>query len=144
MTTTTRGPSVPAIRYAARRAVARTSLRKVAAEMGMAVSWLNGFVDGKERTLRAKTMRMLREWYMRSGASLAELDSDTAISAVGMLTGGLLDDDVRKRVHESLVKTLADAYGAQGPVPGWIKAVQEAGPNDPRGSKEPAAADKES
>ncbi|HEX6748580.1 MAG TPA: hypothetical protein VF092_14885 [Longimicrobium sp.] len=124
MTTTTRGPSVPVIRYAAKRAVARKSLRKVAAEMGMAVSWLNGFVDGKERTLRAKTMRMLREWYMREGIGLADQDADTATSAIDFLTGGILDNDDRDRLRDRLVDTIEKAYASQGPVPDWIKSLQ--------------------
>jgi hypothetical protein len=127
MTTTQRGPSVPTLRYAARRAVARTSLRKVAAEMGMAVSWLNGFVDGKERTLRAKTMRQLREWYMRVGGDLAETDADTAASALHMLTGGILADDPRQQLYDKLVDALSRAYGEQGPLPEWIKGLMEEG-----------------
>jgi hypothetical protein len=139
MTTTTRGPSVPAIRYAARRAVARTSLRKVAAEMGMAVSWLNGFVDGKERTLRAKTMRQLREWYLRSGAGLSKLDADTATSAIDVLTGGLLDDGARSQLHQTLVQAVADAYSSSGNTPDWVKTLKESKP----GGVEPLPVDDE-
>ena len=120
-----RGPSVPAIRYAARRAVARSSLRKVAAEMGMAVSWLNGFVDGKERTLRAKTLRMLREWYMRVGQGLADVDSDTAASALELLTGGILVEEERTKTYDRLVQALARTYSDQGPLPDWVKSLME-------------------
>src|SRR5215218_9027712 len=97
-----RWPSVETIRYAAKRAVARSSLRKVAAEMGMAVSWLNAFVDGKETALRTQTKRNLREWYVRVAAELAEQDRDTAAAALAVLTGGLLEEAERRSAYSRL------------------------------------------
>jgi hypothetical protein len=103
----------------------------------MAVSWLNGFVDGKERTLRAKTMRQLREWYMRMGQGLAEVDSDTAASALELLTGGILDEATRNRAYDKVVQTLALSYSDQGALPDWVRSLME-----PR-EEAPAEADEE-
>jgi hypothetical protein len=122
---TPRGPSVPAIRYAAQRAVARSSLRKVAGEMGMAVSWLNGFVLGKETELRAKTMRHLREWYVRAAPDLVEQDEGTAANALEFLVSGILDEDERARAYTRLLSGLARAYSDQGPLPEWIRTLLE-------------------
>ena len=122
---TPRGPSVAAIRYAAQRAVARSSLRKVAGQMEMAVSWLNGFVLGKETELRAKTMRNLREWYVRNAPDLVEQDEGTAANALDFLVSGILDEKERAEAYTRLLRGLARAYSDQGPLPEWIRALLE-------------------
>jgi hypothetical protein len=122
---TPRGPTVPALRYAAQRAVARSSLRKVAGEMGMAVSWLNGFVLGKETELRAKTMKNLREWYVRVAPDLVEQDEGTAVNALEFLVSGILDEAERTSAYSRLLRLLARAYSDQGPLPDWIRALLE-------------------
>ena len=126
-----RWPSVETIRYAAQRAVARSSLRKVAAEMDMAVSWLNAFVDGKETALRTQTKRNLREWYVRAAAELAEQDGDTAAAALTFLTGGLLEEAERKSAYSRLVQALARGYSDAGPLPEWIRALLDEEERDP-------------
>lgn len=120
---TPRGPTVQAIRYAAQRAVARSSLRKVAGEMGMAVSWLNGFVLGKETELRAKTLRNLREWYVRATRDLVEQDAGTAAGALEFLVGGILEDGDRAKAYNRVLQSVARAYSDQGPLPDWIRTL---------------------
>lgn len=122
---TPRGPTVQALRYAAQRAVARSSLRKVAGEMGMAVSWLNGFVLGKETELRAKTLRNLREWYVNNAPDLVEQDAGTATNALEFLVGGILDEPERKEAYSRMLQLLARAYSDQGPLPDWIRTLLE-------------------
>lgn len=120
---TPRGPSVEAIRYAAQRAVERTSLRSVAAAMDMAVSWLNAFVEGKETALRSQTRKKLREWYVRAAPGLAEQDADTAAAALAFLAGGLLDEAERRAAYSRLLQALARAYADAGPLPDWIRTL---------------------
>jgi hypothetical protein len=114
---------VEAIRYAAQRAVAKSSLRPVAAEMEMAVSWLNAFVEGKETALRTQTRKKLLEWYVRRASELAEQDGDTAVAALDFLTGGLLEAAERKRAYSRLVQALARGYSDAGPLPEWVRAL---------------------
>jgi hypothetical protein len=118
-----RWPSVETIRYAAQRAVARSSLRKVAGEMEMAVSWLNAFVDGKETALRSQTKRNLREWYVRAAPELAEQDPETASAALTFLAGGLLDEAERGAAYARLLQSLARVYADSGPLPDWVRAL---------------------
>jgi hypothetical protein len=118
-----RWPSTETLRYAARRAVARSSLRKVAGEMGMAVSWLNSFVEGKETALRTQTKRHLREWFVRHAAELAEHDADTAGAALSFLVGGLLTGAERRETFGRLVHVLARAYSDAGPLPPWLREL---------------------
>ncbi|HEU4557205.1 MAG TPA: hypothetical protein VFS20_05125 [Longimicrobium sp.] len=122
---TSRGPTVQEIRYAAQRAVARSSLRKVAGEMRMAVSWLNGFVLGKETELRAKTLRNLREWYVNNAPDLVEQDAGTATNALEFLVGGILDEGQRSDAYSRMLQLLARAYSDQGPLPDWIRTLLE-------------------
>ena len=118
-----RWPSVETIRYAAQRAVARSSLRKVAGEMKMAVSWLNAFVDGRETAMRTQTKRNLREWYVRIAPELAEQDRETAAAALTFLVGGLMAEQERRAVYSRLVQALARGYSDAGPLPDWVRAL---------------------
>jgi hypothetical protein len=121
---------VETIRYAARRAVAKSALRPVAAEMDMAVSWLNAFVEGKETALRTQTRKKLLEWYVRTAPSLAEQDVETAAAALDLLAGGLLEEGERRRARSRLVQALARGYSDAGPLPEWVRALldeEEAG-----------------
>jgi hypothetical protein len=121
---------VETIRYAAQRAVAKSSLRPVAAEMDMAVSWLNAFIEGKETALRTQTRKKLLEWYVRRAPELAEQDGATAAAALTYLTGGLLEEAERERTHSRLVQALARGYSDAGPLPDWVRALldeEEAG-----------------
>jgi hypothetical protein len=125
-----RGPSVEAIRYAARRAVAASALRPVAAEIGMAPSWLNAFVEGKETVLRSQTRKKLLDWYVRAAPQLAEVDAGTAAAALAVLTGGLLEESERRAAHARLVQAVARSYADAGPLPDWVRALlneEEAG-----------------
>ena len=116
-----RWPSTETIRYAAQRAVERSSLRKVAAEMDMAVSWLNSFVEGKETALRSQTKRNLREWYVRAAEGLAEQSAETAAAALTFLVGGMLDETERRAAYSRMLNTLARSYADGGPLPQWIR-----------------------
>ena len=118
-----RGPSVEAIRYAARRAVEARALRPVAAEMGMAVSWLNAFVEGKETALRSQTRKKLLEWYVRAAPDIAEQDPGTATAALTFLVGGLMDPGERKAAYSRVLQALVRAYADAGPLPDWIRTL---------------------
>jgi len=118
-----RGPSVETIRHAARRAVEASALRPVAAEMGMAPSWLNAFVEGKETTLRIQTRRKLLDWYVRVSPRLAEADAGTAAAALDFLTGGLLEASERRAARSRLVQALARSYADAGPLPAWVREL---------------------
>ncbi|HET7464672.1 MAG TPA: hypothetical protein VFJ82_25745, partial [Longimicrobium sp.] len=98
--------------------------------MGMAASWLNGFVLGRETELRASTMRQLREWYLRNTHGLLEQDETTARNALEFLVGGLLDEARRADTFSRLLQLLARAYSDQGPLPDWVRALLERGPGE--------------
>jgi len=118
-----RGPSVEALRYAAQRAVAGSSLRPVARAMGMAPSWLNSFVEGKETALRSQTRKKLLEWYVRAAPEVAEQDAGTGAAALTFLAAGLLEPADRRAGYSRLLQSLARVYADAGPLPAWIRTL---------------------
>lgn len=117
--------SVETIRYAAARAVERTSLRKVADGMDMAASWLDGFISGGGAVPRAQTLKKLREWYLREAASLAEVDEATAAASLALLVEGLQSEADRARAARAVLESLAASYAAVGPIPAWLRNLLE-------------------
>ncbi|HEU4455045.1 MAG TPA: hypothetical protein VFR81_18420 [Longimicrobium sp.] len=115
--------SVETLRYAAERAVERTSLRKVAEEMEMAPSWLDGFIDGRTAP-RSKTLRKLREWFLRESARLAEVSDENAAAALSLLVEGLMADADRRRTAAEIVEVIQRNYARHGPLPKWIQGLQ--------------------
>jgi len=115
--------SVETLRYAASRAVDRTSLRRVAEQMEMAPSWLDGFIDGRTAP-RSKTLRKLREWFIRESAALAEVSEETAAAGLTLLVEGLMAEADRRATAAELVEVLSRAYARHGPLPDWIAGLQ--------------------
>ena len=115
--------SVETLRYAAERAVERTSLRRVAEQMEMAPSWLDGFIDGRTAP-RSKTLRKLREWFLRESAALAEVSDETAVAALALLVEGLMADGDRRRAAAEIVEVVSRNYARHGPLPKWIRDLQ--------------------
>ena len=119
--------SVDTLRYAAARAVERTSLRRVADAMDMAPSWLQSFVDGRTAVPRAQTLRKLREWFTREMASLAEVSEASAAASLSLLVEGLLTEPDRAEARRALLDLLAARYARQGAVPDWIETLRDPG-----------------
>ena len=115
--------AVETLRYAAARAVDRTSLRRVAEQMEMAPSWLDGFIDGRTAP-RSKTLRKLREGFIRESAALAEVSEETAAAGLTLLVEGLTAEADRRATAAELVEVLSRAYARPGPLPQWIVALQ--------------------
>lgn len=117
--------SVDTLRYAAARAVERTSLRKVADAMDMAPSWLQSFIDGRTAVPRAQTLRKLREWFTREMASLAEVSEASAAASLSLLVEGLLTESDRAEARRALLDLLSGRYEKQGHVPDWIRTLRD-------------------
>jgi hypothetical protein len=116
---------VETLRRAAALAVARTSLRRVAGQMKMAPSWLDGFLAGRISDLRVQTQKKLRDWYLREVAGLAEVEPETAAAALGVLVEGLVAEAERGSAAAELVAVLERAYARHGPLPGWLRTLLE-------------------
>ena len=117
-------PHVPieAIREAARRAVAESSLRAVARSIPMSPMGLQHFVNGT-RPYRS-TLRKLTAWYVNRGASRGEFSEDTARAALAILLDGIPEgqqEEARAELLERLARLHADA---RTELPGWLQRLR--------------------
>jgi hypothetical protein len=113
--------SVDALRAAARSAVARTSLRKVARDIGISAPGLALFLDGS--VPRESTLRKIRDWYFSEAATHTEVSEDTARAALSMLLEPM-PEEKRDKIFQKIVEILVDAHRKQGTVPPrWLQAL---------------------
>jgi hypothetical protein len=122
-------PHVPieAIREAARRAVAETSLRAVARSIPMSPMGLQHFVNGTQPY--RSTLRKLTAWYVNRGASRGEFSEQTARAALAILLDGIPDPQ-QGEVRAALLEQLAAHYQrARTDLPAWLERLR-AGEDD--------------
>src|SRR5687767_8550420 len=117
-------PHVPleAIREAARRAVAETSLRAVARSIPMSPMGLQHFVNGT-RPYRS-TLRKLTAWYVNRGARRGEFSEETAQAALAILLDGIPEGE-QEAARAALLDRLARLHeDAHTEVPGWLERLR--------------------
>ena len=125
-------PHVPleAIREAARRAVAETSLRAVARSIPMSPMGLQHFVNGT-RPYRS-TLRKLTAWYVNRGASRGEFSEDTARAALAILLDGIPEGQ-QEEARAELLERLAHLHAsARTELPGWLQQLLGGDPPPPK------------
>jgi hypothetical protein len=121
-------PHVPieAIREAARRAVAESSLRAVARSIPMSPMGLQHFVNGT-RPYRS-TLRKLTAWYVNRGASRGEFSEDTARAALAILLDGIPEGQ-QDEARAELLERLASLHtSARTELPGWLQQLRGGDP----------------
>lgn len=107
------------VRHAVRRAVAETSLRKVARAVGLTAPGLTHFLDGGEPY--KPTLRKLVEWYVRDAAERRGINDETASAALSLLLDGLPDPEATA-TRERLIAELREGFKRSGaPPPEWLK-----------------------
>ena len=118
-------PPVPTLREAVREAVARTSVRAVADEVGMSPSGLHSFLNGGRPY--ARTVRLLAAWFVRRhdalGAKVAgEGDRMVAATraAVALLVAHLPPAVRASAARQLLAKVRALTDDAHAPRPAWL------------------------
>lgn len=114
--------SVDALREAARGAVARTSLRQVARDVGMSAPGLALFLDGSMP--RESTLQRIRTWYFSEAVSRSDTTHQTARAAIELLLEPMPSQEIRERVHGQILGLLAKAYHRKGVVPPlWLREL---------------------
>jgi hypothetical protein len=115
--------SVEAIRREAELAVAATSLRIVADQIGMSAMGLRAFIRG-EGQRQQRTLRKLNAWHARYAASRRSVGMNDARSALIVLAG-LYPQSDRPRVLRSLVDRLGREFQESGmPPPPWLATLR--------------------
>jgi hypothetical protein len=121
--------SVNALREAAQGAVNRTSLRRVARDVGVSAPGLALFLDGS--IPRDSTLAKIRVWYFSDAASRSDTTPETARTAIELLLEPLPNQAVRSRVLTQIVVLLAKTYEEQGIVaPAWLRELSAAAPQE--------------
>lgn len=114
--------SVGALRDAARGAVARTSLRQVARDVGMSAPGLALFLDGSMP--RESTLEKIRTWYFSEAASRSDTSHHTARAAIELLLEPMPSQETRERVYGEILGVLTRPYRRKGIVPPlWLREL---------------------
>jgi hypothetical protein len=111
-------PSVQVLRASVRRAVAASSLRAVADQIGLSHRGVRLFIHGS--LPRESTLRKLREWYLRCGAEMHQVSEDTVAAALEVLLGGM-PEGIRREAERAVLEVVRQAHNKAGlKQPDWI------------------------
>ena len=108
-----------ALREAARRAIERTSLRKVALAVGMSPTGLQNTLEASE-SWNHSTRRKLTDWYLRRQAAFGEVDAPTASAAIDALCDRMSSVERRAFVPELLRMVREVHLRAKREPPAWL------------------------
>ncbi|HEX5726123.1 MAG TPA: hypothetical protein VFX98_11695 [Longimicrobiaceae bacterium] len=112
-------PGLDVLRESVRTAVAASSLRSVAEQIGLSHRGLGLFLNGSEP--RPATVRKLREWYVRHGAETHAVSEDTVATALALLFDEV-PENVRERATAEVLDVVRRAYREAGmKPPKWAK-----------------------
>jgi hypothetical protein len=114
------------VRAAAVIEVERTSIREVAADIGMSHGALFNLVSGSTRRVYGKTARKLRDWYLRKVIESGNLTADAARTLIDHLVWGIPPQhrvEARKHVVRARV-TLRGRFGVTPPH--WLNELSKA------------------
>lgn len=115
-------PPDDVLRAALRRAVAASSLRTVAEQVGLTHRGLTLFITGESRP-REVTARKLRDWYVREGVNAGSVTTDTARAALDVLLADLPVLE-RNRATVAILEAVQQAYRrAKMNPPEWIESI---------------------
>jgi hypothetical protein len=111
-------PPDDVLRAALRHAVARSSLRTVAEQVGLTHRGLQLYITGESRP-REATTRKLREWYVREASAQSGADESTVRAAIDVLLGGLPEGQ-KDRAAARLMDVVRQAFSeAKMEPPQW-------------------------
>jgi hypothetical protein len=118
-----RAVPVEAMRRFAQDQAELTSIRQVAAEIGLGRTTLHKFVAG-ETMPHPRVRRLLALWYLRRHGQGADGESlRPYASALQILLGGV-PDEVRARATDEVLDVLRRGYAAGGEPPPWLDALR--------------------
>ncbi len=113
--------AVDVLRYAAQAAVQRSTLRRVAAEIGMSHSGLRTFIGGTAPY--SATLTRLRAWHARQDGVTLE----RAQRALDILTGHLRGKEREAATRAILNALKVASKESREPPPPWLKPLRKLG-----------------
>lgn len=123
-----RAVPVETLREFARDRAELTSVRQVAAEVGLGRTTLHNFIS-EDTTPHPRVRRLLALWYLREKEKeQAGFSPETYTSALGVLFGDLPPQD-RAQAMATLLQSVVAMYENMGvPLPPGLADLQEKGP----------------
>jgi hypothetical protein len=120
-----RDAEIEFLREALRRRVEQTSVRHVAAEVGMSHGGVYNLVMGRGSAPYGKTLAKLRNWYLRGWArGGGELTLTAARYLIEEMLG-TIPRRIRARAGLELMSTLKELYRRHGaPTPAWVAELE--------------------
>jgi AcrR family transcriptional regulator len=110
---------------AARQGVARSSIRKVAAQAGMSPRGLSNLLSGRTARIYGPTIAKLRAWYLRQQDQDGDGPTPEVVAyLVEQVVAPLAPED-RDRASLELVDTLEQIFDRHGIVrPAWLGGIR--------------------
>ena len=116
-------PPVEAIRHAAGVAVEATSLRSVAAQVGMSPTGLRHFLNG--RTPYSATLRKLTAWFVRHEAERQGFSAPVAQASLSVLLEAIPEGAREAAAADLLGWLAAEHQRRKTEPPPWLKALRD-------------------
>jgi AcrR family transcriptional regulator len=115
--------SMQVLREAVERQVEATSLRHVAADIGIGPTTLYNFIRSEIKTPYSINHRKLLTWYVQSRHEVSEIDAHAAAASLELLT---LHFPVRQRrnAQRQILGFLEQLRGEGVPSPQWISDIK--------------------
>ena len=114
-------PVVGTLREGVRRAVAASSLRAVAEQVGLTHRGLAKFLEGS--TPHSGTVRKLTRWYVSHPSGAEPISPDVAKATLTFLLSGIPEATIERAVRDVATHVRVAFVEAGVPPPGWIDAV---------------------
>lgn len=114
---------VRVFREAVARKVEATSLRYVAAEIGISRSALYTFIQNEKAEPYSKNYQKFLAWYVRDRREAQGIDADSAAASLELLTLHF-PPRRRRRIQQDLLELLEQRRGDEMPAPQWLNEIR--------------------
>jgi|GEM_PF-5028860 len=100
-----------------------SSIRQVAAEVGLGRTTLHAFING-ETNPHPRVRRVLALWYLQKLEQAPDIDvARPYVSALHILLSDV-PEDRRQEAQQSLLTLLAETHDAAGAAPRWLELLR--------------------
>jgi hypothetical protein len=100
-----------------------SSLRQVAAEIGLGRTTLHSFISG-ETNPHPRVRRLLGLWYLQKLEQAPDIDVARPYAAALEILLSEVPEDRRRAAQQSLLKLLAETHAQGGAEPRWLELLR--------------------
>lgn len=100
-----------------------SSLRQVAAEIGLGRTTLHSFING-ETNPHPRVRRLLGLWYLQKLEQAPDIDVARPYAAALEILLSEVPEDRRRAAQQSLLQLLAETHAEGGAAPRWLELLR--------------------